>query len=198
MRVVRPKKRFFIFGLFFDAFLCYNNEVATRQFYGRQRSFNKKMKKTWNVNVNGMNHAIEYKTGFGGIKISVNGTANKVKSQNWFIMMLDYPIQIDGTEIRVVALGSKVRLAVNGIYQDNGQPYQPLNRIPTYCHVLLGISCVAGFLLCGWIGLAIGVLFGTLYIKQGLSGKTGVVIGSFIGCSVIQIAIMIAVLLLQY
>mgnify|MGYP001026762469 FL=1 len=79
------------------------------------------MKKTWNVNVNGTNHVIEYKTGFGGIKISINGTANKVKSQNWFIMMLDYPIQIDGTEVRVVALGSKVRLAVNGIYQDNGQ-----------------------------------------------------------------------------
>ena len=105
------------------------------------------MKKTWNVNVNGTNHVIEYKTGFGGIKISINGTANKVKSQNWFIMMLDYPIQIDGTEVRVVALGSKVRLAVNGIYQDNGQSYQPLNRIPTFCHVLLGISCIAGFLL---------------------------------------------------
>ena len=169
-----------------------------QQFYGRKRSFNKKMKKTWTVNVNGTNHVIEYKTGFVGIKISINVTANKVKSQNWFIMMLDYPIQIDGTEVRVVALGSKVRLAVNGIYQDNGQSYQPLNRIPTYCHVLLGISCIAGFLLCGWVGLAIGILFGTLYIKQGLSGKTGVVIGSFIGCCAIQIAIMIAVLLLQY
>ena len=156
------------------------------------------MKKTWNVNVNGTNHVIEYKTGFGGIKISVNGTPYKAKSQNFFILMLDYPIQIDGTQLRVVAIGNKVHLAVNGIYQDNGQPYQPLQHIPTFCHVLLGISCVAGFLLCGWLGLALGLLFGTLYIKSGLSGKTGAVIGSFIGCSALQIAITIGVTLLAY
>ena len=31
------------------------------------------MKKTWDVNVNGTVHTLEYKTGFGGPKITVNG-----------------------------------------------------------------------------------------------------------------------------
>lgn len=74
------------------------------------------MTKKWEVTVNGTNNVIEYKAGFGA-KILVNGQAYKVKSQNWWVMMVDYPIMIDDTEIRVVAIGNKVDLAVNGVYQ---------------------------------------------------------------------------------
>ena len=62
-----------------------------------------KMTKKWEVTVNGTNNVIEYKAGFGA-KILVNGQAYKVKSQNWWVMMVDYPIMIDDTEIRVVAI----------------------------------------------------------------------------------------------
>ena len=72
------------------------------------------MTKKWEVTVNGTNNVIEYKAGFGA-KILVNGQAYKVKSQNWWVMMVDYPIMIDDTEIRVVAIGNKVDLAVNGV-----------------------------------------------------------------------------------
>lgn len=154
------------------------------------------MTKKWEVTVNGINNVIEYKTGFGA-KILVNGQAYKVKSQNWFVMMVDYPITIDGTEFRVVAIGNKVDLAVNGVYQDSGEQYQPLRKIPTMCNVFLGISCIAGFLLCGWIGLLIGILFGTVYVKQGLADKTGNVVGAFIGCTVIQIIITVIVVFIQ-
>ena len=136
------------------------------------------MKKTWDVNVNGTVHTLEYKTGFGGPKITVNGQTYRAKSQNWFIVMVDYPIQIDGAELRVVAIGNKVDLAVNGVY--------------------LGISCIGGFFLCGWLGLLIGILFGTIfYIRMGLKGKTGAVVGSFIACTVIQIIIFVIVLMVQ-
>ena len=155
-----------------------------------------KMTKKWEVTVNGINNVIEYKTGFGA-KILVNGQAYKVKSQNWFVMMVDYPITINGTEIRVVAIGNKVDLAVNGVYQDSGEQYQPLRKTPTMCNVFLGISCIAGFLLCGWIGLLIGILFGTVYVKQGLADKTGNVVGAFIGCTVIQIIITVVVVFIQ-
>ena len=49
------------------------------------------MTKKWEVTVNGTNNVIEYKAGFGA-KILVNGQAYKVKSQNWWVMMVDYPI----------------------------------------------------------------------------------------------------------
>ena len=119
------------------------------------------MTKKWEVTVNGTNNVIEYKAGFGA-KILVNGQAYKVKSQNWWVMMVDYPIMIDDTEIRVVAIGNKVDLAVNGVYQGSGEQYQPLHKTPTMCNVFIGISCIAGFLLCGWLGLLIGALFGTV------------------------------------
>lgn len=155
-----------------------------------------KMTKKWEVTVNGTNNVIEYKAGFGA-KILVNGQAYKVKSQNWFVMMVDYPITIDDTELRVVVIGNKVDLAVNGVYQGSGEQYQPLHKTPTICNVFLGISCIAGFLLCGWIGLLIGVLFGTVYVKQGLAGKVGNAVGAFVGCTVIQLLIMVIVVFLQ-
>ncbi|MGI6000323.1 MAG: hypothetical protein ACOX8J_04855 [Candidatus Merdisoma sp.] len=156
------------------------------------------MKKTWDVNVNGTVHTLEYKTGFGGPKITVNGQTYRAKSQNWFIVMVDYPIQIDGAELRVVAIGNKVDLSVNGVYLGSGEQYQPLHKVPAISNVFLGISCIGGFFLCGWLGLLIGILFGTIfYIRMGLKGKTGAVVGSFIACTVIQIIIFVIVLMVQ-
>lgn len=154
------------------------------------------MKKTWDVNVNGTMHTIEYRTGFGA-KIIVNGSVYKAKSQNWFVNMIDYPIQIDGAELRVVAIGNKVDLAVNGTYLGSQEPYQPLHKVPTLSNVLLGVSVVGGFFLCGVIGMLIGILFGTLYVKLGLKGKTGAVVGAFAGCTVIQLVIVFIVAFVQ-
>lgn len=151
------------------------------------------MKKTWNVNVHGVTHTVEYKSGIGGPKILVNGEKYRAKSQNWFIVMVDYPVRIDDTELRVVAIGNKVDLAVNGVYLGSGEQYQPLHKIPALSYVFLGISCIGGYFLCGTIGLLIGILFGSLcYVRLGLKGKTGAVIGTFVACTLIQIIIMIA------
>lgn len=154
------------------------------------------MKKTWDVNVNGTMHTIEYKAGVGA-KIIVNGSAYKAKSQNWFVNMIDYPIQIDGAELRVVAIGNKVDLAVNGTYLGSQEAYQPLHKVPTLSNVLLGVSVVGGFFLCGVIGMLIGILFGTLYVKLGLKGKTGAVVGAFAGCTAIQLVIVFIVAFVQ-
>ena len=103
----------------------------------------------------------------------------QVNLQNWSINLIDYPIQIDGTQLRVVAIGNKVDLAVNGVYLGSGETYTPLNKVPAMSNVFIAISCLAGFLLEGLIGLCIGILFGTLYVKKGLEGKHKVVIGRF-------------------
>ena len=46
-------------------------------------------------------------------------------------------------------------------------------------------------------GLLIGALFGTVYVRQGLAGKMGNVVGAFVGCTVIQLLIMVIVVFLQ-
>lgn len=150
------------------------------------------MAKQWNVTINGISHSIEYKTGFGS-KLIVDGQVHKLKSQNWFIVMIDCPITIDGSEIRLVVRGNKADIAVNGVYQSNQEPYVPLKNVAAWANVLLGISCIGGWLLCSTVGLLIGILFGYQYINQNLKGKNGLVIGMFIGCTVIQVAIMLVV-----
>ncbi|MCI8416856.1 MAG: hypothetical protein HFI33_05030 [Lachnospiraceae bacterium] len=102
------------------------------------------MRKVWNVTVNGTEHKIEYKTGWGS-KLLVDGATYKLKSQNPFIVLIDCPIVIDGAEIRIVAIGNKVDLAVNGVYQSNQEKYIPVRNVPG-----LG-QCTVGLKLCGWL-----------------------------------------------
>ena len=135
------------------------------------------MKKQWNVTINGVSHSIEYRAGWGS-KLLVDGQAHKVKSQNWVIVMIDCPITIDGSEIRLVVRGSKADIAVNGVYQSNGEQYIPLKNVAAWANVLLGISVIGGWLLCNTVGILLGVLFGygavcsfeLLNLKQGNTG----------------------------
>ena len=102
------------------------------------------MKRAWDVNVNGVTHSVEYRAGFG-TKVIVNGKVYRAKSQNWFVNMVDYPITIDGAEIRVVAIGNKVDLAVNGRYLGSGEEYIPLHTMPVIANVFIGISTIGGY-----------------------------------------------------
>ena len=73
------------------------------------------MKKSWSfTDMNGRQHNIEYKSGFGN-KLIVDGNTYKLKSQNWFIQVLDYSIEIAGTDIRLVVIGNKADVSINGV-----------------------------------------------------------------------------------
>ena len=146
------------------------------------------MKKQWNVTVNGIQHNIEYKTGFG-TKLIVDGEVHKLKSQNPFVVLIDCPIIIDGAEVRVVVMGNKADIAVNGEYVGSHERYIPVRKVAAWANVLLGLSCIGGWLLCGVLGLLLGVLFGVQYIKLNLKDKNGGVIGFFIFCTAIQVLI---------
>lgn len=137
------------------------------------------MKKTWTVNANGVNHTIEY----NGRALFVDGAKYKLKSANWFVQMIDYAVNFGDVQCRLVVIGTKADLAVNGLYLGSGQPYEPLASIPAWVSVLSGISCVMGFLLNSWLGLCIGCLLGVLYFKTFLKKKqaSSVIIAFVIG-----------------
>lgn len=140
------------------------------------------MKKEWNVTDGmGNNHVIGLNvSGFGGMKVVVDQDTYKAKSSNWFIRVLDYQISLPGAECNLVVVGNKVRLAVNGTYVDDGQPYEPVANTPGWVWALVAISAIGGWFFAGLIGLFLGIAMSALYIKFALDKKTGAVIGLFV------------------
>lgn len=155
------------------------------------------MKKSWSfTDINGMQHSIEYKSGFSN-KLIIDGKKYKVKSQNWFINVLDYSIEIAGTDIRLVVIGNKADVAINGVYVGSGEPYVPIQaNTPAYVWVLVGISTIGAYFLFGLFSALIGIFMSTFYVKLALNKKTGAVIGCFVGCTVLQIVVWFVVVVL--
>lgn len=149
------------------------------------------MKKSWSfTDENGQKHSIEYKAGFG-LKLIVDGTTYKLKSQSKFINVIDYYVRIAGTGINLVAIGNKVDVAVGGIFIGSGEPYEPVQvNTPAWVWVLVGVSVLVGGLLNGAIGAALAAVFSTLYVSAAFSKQMGKVVLGFIGCMVVQFAIL--------
>ena len=148
------------------------------------------MNKTWTVNANGTNHSIEYKRN----RLIVDGQIYKLKSSNWFVQMIDYSVSFGDVECRLVVIGNKVDLAVNGRFLGSGEPYKPLASIPVWVSIFAGISVVLGLLMNGWLGLCIGILLGVLYFNLFLKKEKGTpVIIAFIIATILQIALGIGV-----
>ncbi len=152
---------------------------------------------TWTVNDAKGPHQIEYKRG----KLIIDGNQYKLKSSNWFIQLIDYAFNFDDginvVNCHLVVIGSKVDLAVNGVYLESQKPYEPISNIPPLVSVFAGISAVLGFLMNGWLGICIGILFGVLYFNTYLKKKslTPIII-IFAAVTVFQIILGIVVSLL--
>lgn len=148
------------------------------------------MAKNWTVHADGVDHQIQYK----GRKLIVDGAQYKLKSANWFIQLVDYAINFGDTSCRLVVIGNKVDLAVNGKYLGSGETYEPIANIPVAVSIFAGVSVVLGFLMNGWLGACIGLLLGVLWFNLYLKKKdlTPVIIFFAIAC-VFQIILGIVV-----
>lgn len=153
------------------------------------------MKKVWNVNVDGVNYCVEYTAGAFSKKLAVNGVETKVKSQNYFIMMIDMPVMLGAKQAQFVVIGSKADLVIDGMYLDQQKPYVPLHAIPTYAYVFLGMAFIINAILSGMLGAVIGILFGVQIIKTSIrireDGKGN--IGACIGLLILSIAITLVI-----
>lgn len=150
------------------------------------------MTKSWEVDCDGVRHKVEYKTGFG-LKMIIDGQTTKLRSNNMLVSMIDHAFSFGDTKCNLTAIGNKADLAVNGVYLDSGEPYVPHSKVPIWVYILLAINVVGPFIIGGGIlGALIGVLFGSAYIRYALRNKTGIVIGLFIGCIVLQLLLIVA------
>lgn len=149
--------------------------------------------KKWEVMADGVNHQIQYRIGLSK-KIIVDGETYKVKSSNIFINVIDYGISFGDTECKLVVIGNKADLAVNGTFLGSKKAYVPISNTPAWIWVLVGLSTLGGMLFSGLLSLVVGVLMSVFYIQFGIQKRNGPVIGCFIACSLIQLLIGFAVL----
>lgn len=82
-----------------------------------------------------------------------------------------------------------MRLAVNGVFLDDGTPYEPVRNIPVWIWVLVAVSCVGGWFFSGLLGLCAGLIISMFAIRAALEKKMNVVIILYIVNLVIDAAI---------
>ncbi|MCP3778629.1 hypothetical protein [Paenibacillus sp. MZ03-122A] len=123
----------------------------------------------WNVEDQGTQYSIEYKRSLTGGKIIVNGSEQKVKSQNAFLNLIDFPIRLNEKAVNVVVIGNKADLAVDGVYLGSNQPYVPVSKVPGWSWAFVVVSLVIGLLFSGIFGVCIGILGSMFYVKSSLS-----------------------------
>lgn len=115
---------------------------------------------------NGTTHELSCKVKtFGGPEITVDGNTYRVKSSNWLINLIDYSVDFPGVNCHIVMIGNKARLAVNGTYNDDQTPYEPVSSIPAWVWVLAGLSVIGGWFFGGVLFAVIGAAFSTLYVS---------------------------------
>lgn len=127
-----------------------------------------KQKYQWTVSVDGVDHQIGYNPG----KLTVDGEMYKVKSSSWFTQLVDYAINFGDTTCRLVVVGGKVDLAVNGRFLGSGEAYEPIGNIPIIVTIFGAVSAILGFLLNGALGTMIGVALAALYYNVYLKKKS--------------------------
>lgn len=150
------------------------------------------MTKEWNVTDSmGNVHKVQCKLGgFGGSKVIVDNDTYKLKSSNWFINVVDYQISLPGAVCNLVIIGNKIRLAVNGVFLDDGQPYTPVNNVPAWVWVFVAISCVGGWFFSGICGICIGIIFSIFCVRFALEKKNGLAIAMFVLSLVLELVLM--------
>lgn len=148
-------------------------------------------KQQWTVNVDGVDHHLEYKSNKWLI---VDGEKYKLKSASWVINLIDYAVNFGDTTCRLVVVGAKADLAVNGKFVGSGKEYEPIGNIPVLVTVFSIVSVVLGFLMNGYLGCAIGCLLAVLYFNMYLKKKSMMpVIIVFVIATICQIALGIVV-----
>lgn len=150
------------------------------------------MKRKWKVAIDGENHEISFKQGIIKGRKIVDGKSTPVKSSSWIIQLFDEPIEIGDKTLHLTAIGSKVDLAVDGVYLNSKKPYVPLSKIPSWAHGFSIALFILGWFLAGIFGILVGLFGGMLIITNSVSTKIKkplpICIVIFVICLIFQLA----------
>ena len=144
------------------------------------------MKKEWEVESRGKKHKVLYETGRVA-RVTVNGTETEIRSVTPWLNVFDHHMWVGHEDAHLVAKGKDVKLAVNGVYLDNGEKYEPLKAIPKVLNSLVFFNSVGGALMGGVLCGFAGIVFGTVYAKASLKGGKAGMYAAFMLCTLLQV-----------
>ena len=129
----------------------------------------------------------------------VDNDTYKLKSSNWFINVVDYQINLPGASCNLVIIGNNIRLSVNGVFLDDGKPYEPVSNVPVWEWGARGYQLCRRLLFNGVVGICISTLFTAFAVKSSLEKKTALAVVLPIISLVVTFALgMFFTSLLQY
>lgn len=143
---------------------------------------------SWKVEVDGIDHVVQWKD--RGSKVIVDGNETKLKSSSPFVRMIDHPIKFNNTNCQLVVIGRKAELAVNGYYLDSNKPYEPTEGIPAYVNVFVGISTIGGLIISGFPGFVLGIAMAAFIAMLGAQRKNKAAIALFCVWCVLEILLV--------
>lgn len=129
--------------------------------------------KRWVVEVEGKQYQITFKPNIwtGKHTLKVNGIPTDLKRTKFQSFTgLDQPIMLGNKEARLVMIGRKVDIAIDGVYIDSKKPYLPLKSLRWWSWVfVLACMIIPIISMGGALPAMIGVLGSMYCVKIGVS-----------------------------
>lgn len=104
--------------------------------------FFKRAETTYDITINGTRRQITFERNRGGYVLCVDGEERETfKPSNFLTASLgdlnDYKTEIDGVSVVIAARFGKVRVAVDGVYTDNGEEFKAVLPFPVWGSVFV-------------------------------------------------------------
>ena len=160
--------------------------------------------KQWNITVDGVQYTVVFthNSWSGRNKLTVNGEEVPLKKTPFQAFVgSDQPVNIGGSECRLVVIGSQADLAVNGTYIDSNKSYIPLKSMPWWTWIFV-CACIAIPIISlgGALPVVIAILasIGCVRLSVSPTMKTAGKILSCLGITLAAWAVLIGISVLLY
>lgn len=155
----------------------------------------------WTVpDTTGFDHqvSVQISAWSGKLHITIDGNEEIVRPQGTqnLLGLIDHPLTVGGKECRLVAVGTKADLVVDGQYLTGKRPYVPYQKLPKWAWVFIGLClliCVNGGAISFAIGFFSAMQCGRTAVSPYAETKTKV-----LSCIGITVAAWVAIFILSF
>lgn len=129
--------------------------------------------KEWHINIEGNDYhvVLERNIWSGRNKLFINEVQQELTNVPFQAYKgSDQLIYIGGKECRLVVIGNKADIAIDGVYVDSGKLYMPFEKIPVWSWFFILVSLAIPIVsLGGLVPIALGFLGSVYSIRIGIS-----------------------------